>query len=88
MSLSVPSQLFRWQFRTQYCKTGSEYNFVCWYVCTEGLVSLHNSSVCMTDTLSIVATPQKRHVTNSGPHIHVTKSFIVWKQIMCCLRRL
>ena len=31
----------------------SAYNFVCWYVCTEVLVSLHNSSVCMADTLSL-----------------------------------
>jgi len=34
------------------------YNFVCRYVCKEGLVSFHTSSGCVVETLSIVATPQ------------------------------
>ena len=47
------SEVVKWGFRTQYCKTECGYNFVCWCICTEGFVSFHNSSGYVADTLSL-----------------------------------
>jgi hypothetical protein len=79
------SHLFRWKFRIQYCKTESGYNFVCWYVCTEGLVSLHTFCATLL-TRYLLWQHINSRTSQSGPQIHFTKSLILSLQIKCRLR--